>query len=119
MFDIDHFKHVNDTHGHAAGDQVLASIGRVLAREVRQFDIVARWGGEEFLALLPHATAEEARVIAERLRCKVHAAGSSAIPVTISAGVAILDQDDTLETVIARADGKLYEAKRAGRDVVR
>lgn len=118
LFDVDHFKRVNDTHGHAVGDQVLMGVGRLLSREIRQFDIAARWGGEEFLAVLPHVGLEGARLMAERLRARVQS-DTAIVSVTISGGIAELAPDDTVDSVVAKSDIKLYEAKQAGRNLVR
>ncbi len=124
MLDIDHFKQINDRHGHAAGDEVLRWLGRVLPTLVRDGDLVARYGGEEFVILLPDADAVEARAVAERIRQKV-AAGDSAGekgnrgPVTVSLGVTVLSRGHTaLAELIDAADHQMYRAKRAGRNRV-
>ena len=116
LFDVDFFKRVNDEHGHGAGDAVLCSVARALTRSARLTDVIARWGGEEFIAIL--ASPERgATTFAERARKSVEALDSSP-RVTISAGVAELAIDETPEAAIARADERLYEAKRAGRNRV-
>ncbi|MEW6693926.1 MAG: diguanylate cyclase [Pseudomonadota bacterium] len=123
MFDLDHFKAINDSHGHAVGDMVLAGFGRVLAAELRQVDAIARLGGEEFVALMPRCdvaaarqAAERVRAVAEQQRLQHH--GHSVV-LTVSAGVALLDPRDAgWETLLARADAALYEAKRGGRNRV-
>ncbi|WP_084964751.1 GGDEF domain-containing protein [Thermoactinospora rubra] len=121
IIDIDHFKRVNDTHGHLVGDQVLAGVAATLRSQLRDYDVVGRFGGEEFVVLLPGADVAEARRVAERLRTRV---GRMAIPiddalitVTISAGVAVmsLHGDDLIE-LLAAADLALYRAKELGRD---
>lgn len=121
LLDIDHFKEVNDTLGHAAGDEVLREVARRLASELRTPDLLGRYGGEEFLALLPETP--DARELAERLRAAVAArpvvSRAGTISVTVSAGVAArLPGDASLPTLVERADAALYEAKRAGRNRV-
>jgi diguanylate cyclase (GGDEF)-like protein len=116
MIDVDHFKQVNDTHGHQVGDDVLRAVGGLLADNVRRDDVVYRYGGEEFCVLLPDATQEDARSIADRI---VDAVRSIVLPdgrhITVSVGVADGQAGDvagTLET----ADRALYAAKKGGRD---
>ncbi len=124
MFDIDHFKRVNDTHGHQAGDAVLVAIARLLEVEARHCDVVARVGGEEFAAVLPETGLAEAIDVAERLRIAVASqpvmAGSQQLCVTISVGVAevSLDGHVNLGSEFAHADEMLYRAKRSGRNAV-
>jgi two-component system cell cycle response regulator len=130
LLDIDHFQQVNDQHGHAAGDEVLASVARTLAQTVRKSDLVARWGGEEFVVALTHTSASGARVMAERLRRQINerkvelsADGASPSPrgplsMTASIGVASLAPGETLEELIARADRAMYAAKSRGRNRV-
>jgi diguanylate cyclase (GGDEF)-like protein len=117
VFDIDHFKAVNDTHGHGAGDQVLQKIARAIAAQLRETDLAARWGGEEFLVVLPNTGLEAAHCCADRIR---RAVSSLVMPVggpmTISGGVAQLMPAEALPEVIARADAQLYRAKAAGRN---
>ena len=116
VFDIDHFKRVNDTHGHAAGDLVLRAVADVLTAEARVTDVIARWGGEEFLAVLPGGI-DGARSYAERTRAAVAALEVPVTwPLTLSAGVAELALGEPFEAALARADARLYEAKRTGRD---
>lgn len=124
MFDIDFFKKVNDTFGHAAGDEVLIEMSRRVIDHVRSVDTVARLGGEEFVAVLPDTEEEVALVVAERLRYtmaaemfEMKAAGISQT-VTISIGVAMLQGDDSLDSLMNRADEALYAAKGAGRNLV-
>lgn len=121
LVDVDHFKHINDQHGHAVGDEVLAELADRLRRNVRTVDLVARWGGEEFCLLLVESDAVGAVITAQRLRAAVAdgpfetTAGS--LPVTVSLGVAGVEADTaSLGELISRADGALYEAKHAGRD---
>ena len=120
VFDIDHFKAVNDRHGHLAGDKALRKIGRIAQRQARDEDLVGRIGGEEFIWIMPGCNSEAALRAAERLRWAVEAGTHSApIPsVTISAGHAQWSVGDTSLTFFARADAALYEAKRGGRNRV-
>ena len=122
MVDIDHFKRINDRHGHATGDAVLRYCARQLRAGSRDDSLVARYGGEEFALLVPISRAGDAFVAAERLRhrvghrpCRVD---DVSVPVTVSIGVAILQPGQTLEQLLAEADRLLYEAKRAGRNRV-
>lgn len=117
VFDLDHFKRVNDTCGHATGDAVLASAARELKRVLRDGDVFGRWGGEEFLVVLPGAPRTAAVAVAERLRwhLRTHVlAGARAV--TASFGVAAWRAEDTLGTLLARADARMYRAKSLGRD---
>ncbi len=118
--DIDHFKRINDTFGHAAGDKVLKEVVRLLQDQLRSSDFVARYGGEEFVVLLNGADGDAALHIAEKLRRTIKAAPFRArgerVAVTISCGVSTFSGDDTLETVFERADAALYAAKTSGRD---
>ena len=122
MMDLDHFKRVNDEFGHASGDRTLKAIAAIAARGVRGHDIVGRYGGEEFCALLPAAGAEEARAIAERVRAAVaaHVPRGLARSITVSIGVAVCRSGQTCPLVpaLARADEALYRAKHEGRDRV-
>lgn len=118
--DVDHFKDVNDSHGHEAGDAVLCSLARTLAAHVRSSDTVCRWGGEEFLVVLTGPEADEAVRVAGRLRRAVRdESGGWLVPVTVSVGIAWarLGQG-TAADVVRRADAAMYRAKRAGRDRV-
>jgi diguanylate cyclase (GGDEF)-like protein len=122
MADIDHFKRVNDTFGHDAGDDVLKAVASALQGTARDGDILARFGGEEFVLLLPDATATTAMLIAERLRSKVEAlrieiAGQE-LRVTASFGVAQQVAGEAQSVVLARADAALYRAKHEGRNRV-
>lgn len=123
MFDIDHFKLVNDRFGHLAGDKVLQTIARITQRQLRAADVVGRYGGEEFIALLPMTAAAPALAIAERLLTEVRdtviETERGAVRVTLSLGVAeLLPADDSIERVLDRADQALYAAKHAGRDQI-
>ena len=123
LVDIDHFKRVNDTCGHLAGDQVLAGLSAALRLLVRETDIVGRFGGEEFVALLPRADVAEALVVAERVRARISelsvAVADKDVSVTVSIGMAMLGADGhDLFELIAAADLALYRAKESGRDRV-
>ncbi len=123
LADVDHFKRVNDTYGHLAGDDVLRGLAGELRQQVRGSDVVGRFGGEEFVVLLPHTDADEACKIAERLRQRASVmdvyADNAAMNVTISIGIAILGVHGTdLFELLAAADLALYRAKDAGRDRV-
>jgi diguanylate cyclase (GGDEF)-like protein len=112
--DVDHFKRINDTHGHDAGDRALIELAAVLREQTRGSDIVARTGGEEFLVVLPNADMHAATEFAERLRAAVEANGR----MTISAGVAASSRPETIFALTDAADEALYAAKRAGRNRV-
>ena len=123
MIDADHFKAINDRHGHASGDTVLRHLAACLQHTFREVDVVARVGGEEFAVLLPSTTMAGAAAVAERLRLQVAAStvnlDGEATGYTISAGVAAIDADATsLEALMKRADQALYAAKKAGRNRV-
>ena len=122
MLDIDHFKGVNDRHGHAAGDAVLKRTAQLVAANLREDSVITRYGGEEFAVLLPVASLEEARAVAERLRktfeSDVVEFEGAAIAVTISVGLAMMASDETLDDALKRADAALYRAKNGGRNLV-
>jgi diguanylate cyclase (GGDEF)-like protein len=120
MVDLDHFKVVNDSFGHAVGDQVLKSAARTLREAVRMTDVVGRYGGEEFLVLLPNTGMAQATVLAERMRAglRLMPVGFRPDPVTGSFGVTQWTRGDTVAGLVDRADEALYEAKREGRDRV-
>jgi len=119
LLDVDHFKLINDSHGHLVGDQVLIEMATLLHASLRATDYLIRWGGEEFAILTPELNDEDAAKLAERLREKV--AGHlfvDNLTLTISAGVAQLKDNDILARWISRADNALYSAKRTGRNRV-
>jgi diguanylate cyclase (GGDEF)-like protein len=119
IFDIDHFKRVNDTHGHQAGDQVLVRLSRLAAGSVRNLDVLARWGGEEFVLLTPGCDIRAAQHAAEKLRQKIATTPFETVgQVTSSFGVAQFEPGDSAQSLIARADEALYQAKGAGRNRV-
>ena len=119
LLDIDHFKAINDRHGHQLGDRVLVEISRRLGRQMRDTDLLARWGGEEFVAVLPHTSAMAAGALAERIRRLIPTMGIPGVgAVTISVGVAQLQPDDDLDSLFQRVDRTLYRAEEGGRDRV-
>lgn len=122
LLDIDHFKKINDTHGHLCGDYALRKISELLQELVRTSDILGRYGGEEFCCILPETPFEQAIVLAERCREQVAASPFSCTDqqtsMTISIGVTAMHRDDTLDSIIKRADDALYQAKREGRNRV-
>lgn len=122
LLDIDFFKSINDTHGHAAGDAALMQAARVLNESLRGSDVVCRYGGEEFLVLAPETDARGAHSLAEKIRLAVSARlfgdGARAFALTLSAGVAQLLPGESGNDMIARADLALYQAKQRGRDRV-
>lgn len=119
LIDIDRFKAVNDTYGHQAGDQLLRDVSALLRKTIRAYDILVRWGGEEFLLVLPGAGIDVARSLADRLRIAVQALDTHGIgPVTISAGAAEFQNDYDFASTLRTADRRLYQAKAAGRNCV-
>ena len=122
LADLDHFKEINDSYGHETGDAVLVETARRLRRCLRQQDMVARWGGEEFLILLPETDATAAQVVAEKIRRQIAArpveVGTSSIPLTMSLGVDTVHFPQPREDYLRRADRNLYRAKNAGRNRV-
>ena len=119
LLDIDDFKSVNDTYGHHVGDIVLKEFSRILENEVRKVDMVGRWGGEEFLILLPETNIKEAKKVAEHLREKIESFKFTMIDKkTSSFGVSQYQEDDTVERIINRADRALYKAKNSGKNRV-
>ena len=120
MLDVDHFKSINDHYGHPTGDQVLVTVSKLIASQVREVDSIARWGGEEFLILLPETDAEQATRVAEKLRIALQAQKLVQVGgVTASFGVTEYRQGDDTDALIKRADAALYEAKSAGRNCVK
>ena len=120
MCDVDFFKRINDRYGHQCGDEVLVELAALLKSTVRQLDRVGRWGGEEFMVILPETPLEAALQLAERLRAKVskHPFPCVEGPVTISVGLSSYQQADSEQTMVARADQALYRAKSEGRNRV-
>lgn len=120
MFDIDHFKGINDTFGHDAGDNVLKKLAEIVKKEIRDTDIFARWGGEEFIILLPNTPVNGGAEFAERLRKKIEDTDfKNPETVTVSLGVTAFKTDDTEDSFLKRVDDGLYLAKKNGRNRVR
>ncbi len=121
IVDIDFFKKVNDAYGHDVGDQVLAKFGEILRGNIRTTDRAARWGGEEFIIVLPNSTLEAAHAIAEKLRLIVEQTLFEGVPnlrVTISLGVGEIQEEESFHLLFGRVDRALYEAKSTGRNRV-
>ena len=116
--DIDHFKQVNDQNGHLVGDQVLIQVAKLIRQSVRKTDIIGRYGGEEFMIILPDCSAAEGSKVAEKIRVAIQNAEFDAgLKVNISGGVAEY-KDQVIEKLIEDADNNLYEAKRNGRNAI-
>ena len=122
LFDVDHFKEINDTYGHIAGDQLLQTIVERFIRNLRQMDIFGRYGGDEFVILLPETNTDQARLAAERLHQIVTSdpveTSRGIIPIQISIGVASLENSDDMENLLIKTDQALYKAKETGRNRV-
>ena len=124
ILDIDRFKSINDVHGHLAGDRVIRAVAKLLREQTRASDFLARYGGDEFVLLLPESTAEQARMLAEKT-CKRMARTKfycerRVVHITLSAGVGqVMPREDTPETLFARVDEALYRAKQGGRNRVK
>ena len=123
MVDVDHFKRLNDTHGHLVGDDVLKRLARILRRQVRPQDLVARYGGEEFAVLLPSTDVDAALLIADRLRAAIGNPDTEEVsrqlpPATVSVGVAAARSAISLSELMSQADAALYRAKQSGRNRV-
>lgn len=118
VVDIDHFKLINDTHGHSAGDQVLRDLTEVMRQQIRLVDSLFRWGGEEFVVLLPNTAMTAARMIAERLRKGIEQHAFQIGQITVSIGLAQGQAGESAEAFFARADDALYQAKASGRNRV-
>ncbi len=122
FYDVDHFKNINDTYGHDLGDLVLKMVSNTLAKSARGPDLVGRWGGEEFVEIIPNVTEERLQTIAERNRMLIEASdldlAEGDIRVTASLGATTINNEDTLHSLLKRADSLMYESKRAGRNCV-
>ena len=119
VFDIDDFKKINDTYGHLFGDRVLFEFAKIVRNNIRRSDVFGRIGGEEFAVIFPKTNIDGAFVVAERIRQEIEAhLFVHATKVTVSIGLAQMKKEDTPETLIARADGALYKAKRSGKNQV-
>ncbi|MCC6695987.1 MAG: diguanylate cyclase [Candidatus Hydrogenedentes bacterium] len=122
FIDVDHFKSVNDRFGHPTGDVVLKMVAQTIKSALRSFDFVARWGGDEFLVVLPAQNCEELSKTANRLRILVlntsRKISSDRIQVTVSIGAALVREEDSISTLVSRADNCMYHSKDAGRNLV-
>lgn len=119
LIDIDHFKAVNDSHGHETGDEVLKEVAGVIHSSFRSSDVTARWGGEEFIVFLSDTDAETARLMADRLKQNIETKRyHKNLNITVSQGVSSLTQDDAYESLLKKADKMLYKAKNSGRNCV-
>lgn len=122
FIDIDHFKSINDKHGHAIGDLALKMVARTLASAMRTYDFLARWGGEEFIAILPNLDPPQLEILAERLRALVEKSSADisgdTVLVTISLGAVVVNPLDKVELAVNRADALMYQSKRDGRNRV-
>jgi len=119
FFDIDHFKMINDTYGHRAGDHALVELSSLMSIRLRESDVIGRWGGEEFVIILPHTALNEAIVLADKLRLMIASHRFEHGKMSCSFGIAQMIDEDTEETLIHRADAMLYVAKENGRNQVR
>jgi diguanylate cyclase (GGDEF)-like protein len=119
MADVDNFKAVNDSYGHLAGDQVLKAISHRIRNTVRAYDILGRYGGEEFLIIMPDTNLEDARELAERIRTRAKEETVNNATITLSLGVVCVEASDrSVDDIIRRADQNLYMAKKGGKDRV-
>jgi diguanylate cyclase (GGDEF)-like protein len=124
MIDLDDFKRINDTYGHAAGDATIRAVAMIIRRAVRHFDICTRYGGEEFAVVMPDSGEATATTVAERIRSRIAAwrsgeAHFKGLQITTSIGFALSDPSTSMDDLLARADRALYEAKEAGKNQVR
>ncbi|SMC09398.1 GGDEF domain-containing protein [Nitratiruptor tergarcus] len=119
FFDIDHFKKINDTYGHDVGDLVLQKLASIIRNHLRQTDTLARFGGEEFLIVLPEMDLQNTKIVAEKIRKRVETTDFEEVKkITISLGVTQLKEDDTRQELLKRVDEALYQAKNSGRNKV-
>ena len=122
LFDLDHFKRLNDSHGHLAGDAVLSGFAQDLKSSLRQADIICRWGGEEFIVLLKNTDSSKALLLAEKIRKRIEQQSYSyegkSLHIAVSIGLTVLQSEDTLHSLLARADHALYRAKQSGRNQI-
>jgi len=120
--DIDEFKAVNDVYGHDIGDRVLKMVAQTLLKSSRAFDVVGRWGGEEFISLAPNLKRDELHSLGNRFRILVEQSslqvGSEVVRVTISVGATLARSDDTVDSLLSRVDRLMYQSKTAGRNHV-
>ncbi len=119
MLDIDNFKVINDTRGHLVGDEVLVSMANDLKDNIRKMDVIARWGGEEFVILCAHTSCDDAFTIAEKLRLIISESTTSQVPFTASLGVAQFSEGESIDNLLSRVDHALYAAKDDGKNCVK
>jgi diguanylate cyclase (GGDEF)-like protein/PAS domain S-box-containing protein len=120
LIDVDHFKSINDTYGHKQGDKTLQSLAKIISTYTRKPDIAARWGGEEFVVILPETSLSQALIIAEKQRAAIESMSfDDQISLTCSIGVTEIIPSDDLDTLMLRVDKALYDAKKAGRNCVK
>ncbi|MDQ7055582.1 MAG: GGDEF domain-containing protein [Persephonella sp.] len=118
MFDIDNFKDVNDMYGHQVGDRILKELVNIVRNSIRKSDIFARWGGEEFMILVPIKEKQDAYRIAEKIRSEIENYRFDSVgKVTVSIGVSFYKKGDSIKTIIRRADTALYQAKKSGKNM--
>ena len=119
FFDIDHFKSINDTYGHDVGDNILVSLTQVVKEQIRGYDHLVRWGGEEFIIIVRVESQENILQMTEKIRVKIQNHNFEDIRrLTCSFGIAIYKEDETISSTITRADEKLYDAKNNGRNQI-
>jgi diguanylate cyclase (GGDEF)-like protein/PAS domain S-box-containing protein len=122
FIDVDHFKIINDLYGHETGDNILKMVSKTMANSIRSSDTLCRWGGEEFLAIMPNVDREKALAVADKLRALVERSSISddlgRLRASVSVGIALARTDDDVESLIARADRAMYASKAAGRNKV-
>ena len=118
MIDIDNFKQINDKYGHLFGDKVLRTVAGIIRKNLRKSDIAVRYGGEEFLVVLPHTDLRRAAVVAERIRKAIEETKIDKVQVTVSIGVADNSLVENFKDLIQKADSALYKAKRTGKNKV-
>ncbi len=121
--DTDNFKGVNDVHGHQTGDRVLVMTARTLQKNIRSFDVVCRWGGDEFVLIIANVNSDELAEIAEKLRLLIQNSGFEfgleTVNVTVSIGGTVIQEGDTKKTVLDRADTEMYQCKETGKNRIR
>ena len=122
FMDVDHFKRVNDSHGHETGDKVLQMVAGTLLHNLRTSDVASRWGGEEFLTVVPHVGRNEIGIIGKKILSLIEQSSldtpDGPLRVTVSIGAALARQDESLESLVDRADHLMYQSKRKGRNTV-
>lgn len=122
FLDIDNFKNINDTHGHDTGDDVIKMVSRTVGNILRKLDVLCRWGGEEFVAVVPNINSKYLEEMADRIRIFIEKSffmkGDMKISVTASIGAAIINEDDTIESLLKRGDELMYKSKKTGKNRV-